>query len=68
MYIPKTTNTYDSTWKSTGRALVDCNWAAVCRKAKEISQNGYKFKHFRKVCFDVWYLKLEILTCFDKVL
>ena len=33
-----------------------------------IWQNGYKVKHFRKVYFDVWDLKLEILTCFDTAL
>ena len=31
-------------------------------------QNDYKVKHFRKIYFDVWDLKLEILTCFDVVL
>ena len=30
MYNSKTTNTYDCTWKSTGRALVKYDMAAFC--------------------------------------
>ena len=35
-------NTYDSTWKSTGRVLIECKWATLCREAKQLSKTARK--------------------------
>ena len=42
-----------------------CHKITKWRVANDKESNG--LNHFRKVCFDVWNLKLEILTCFDAV-
>ena len=62
MYHAVTTNTYDSTWKSTRRAQVEFKGLHYAAKLKQFSKTASKLNK------DVWDLKLEIPTCFDTVL
>ena len=43
-------------------------FTALFTREIQLQQNSYKVNHFRKVYFDVWELKLKILTCFNTVL
>ena len=48
MYNSVTTNTYDSTWKSTGRALVECKWRHYVGKLKQFSKTTTKLNMLEK--------------------